>query len=379
MIARRILWCGANSDSWNRIPPLVRKGWDVLVLSDSNEIDELFSIYSGGSHSSLPDVRFSTCASKTFFDKARLTGTILRSRRNLVATDYARLFSCMLARAISKGRVQVNFVVLSLPILDKGKTLKMIVFAAMSIAAGILGCRCCVLSKGTADFIRRLSLGFLDPIVTVPGVDCDHFAPRTPLISREDLSVPPDDFLMLYHGVVTRTRRLDLLLEVVARLKLEKRDVFLVIVGLGGDCENLQKRAAALGISDKVRFLGRVPYLSIPDYINIADVELSPLPGNQHWSPPYKALEAMACAKPVIASDVEVVRDINSLAKCLNTASNSPDDWTRSVIWATAHRDLLKKQGQDGREYVLTHHSWEKSIESVENVFIEMISKRHKN
>jgi glycosyltransferase involved in cell wall biosynthesis len=86
--------------------------------------------------------------------------------------------------------------------------------------------------------------------------------------------------------------------------------VHLVIAGDGPDREQLEKRAAELGIAQRVRFLGAQPREQIVELFRAAD---APILTSSWENFPHTVVEALAAGTPVLAMDVggvaEVVRD----------------------------------------------------------------------
>ena len=131
-----------------------------------------------------------------------------------------------------------------------------------------------------------------DPLRTVtipPGVDLDRFTPGSRLLSRARLGLPSDAVVLAFVGRIQPLKAPDVLLRAAAELVrrdpgLRERLVVLVAGGPSGSglCEptGLADLARALGISDVVRFL-------------------PPQAGDG-----LVALEAQACATPVVAAAV---------------------------------------------------------------------------
>jgi glycosyltransferase involved in cell wall biosynthesis len=63
------------------------------------------------------------------------------------------------------------------------------------------------------------------------------------------------------------------LIELIDRLR--DQAVKGVIIGDGSGLAKLQARAAALGLEDRIVFLGRLPYAELPRYLNLMDICLS--------------------------------------------------------------------------------------------------------
>ena len=67
-------------------------------------------------------------------------------------------------------------------------------------------------------------------------------------------------------------------------------------------------RIQQLGIEDNFKLAGFVSDADLPSYYNVADLFV--LPSKSGEGLPLVALEAMACALPVIATDVGGIREV---------------------------------------------------------------------
>ncbi|CAN5643756.1 glycosyltransferase family 4 protein [soil metagenome] len=80
-------------------------------------------------------------------------------------------------------------------------------------------------------------------------------------------------------------------------------DALVIIGGNGPLSPELRARAAALGLQDKVYFPGRIPEAELPAYFNACDVFALPSVGLTEAFGLVQ-LEAMACGKPVVCSQL---------------------------------------------------------------------------
>jgi glycosyltransferase involved in cell wall biosynthesis len=78
-------------------------------------------------------------------------------------------------------------------------------------------------------------------------------------------------------------------------------DTDLVIAGAGPELGRLQQLAAALGVSERVRFLGNLDQSLLPELYSAVDA-LVLASSREGWA--NVLLEAMACGTPVVASSV---------------------------------------------------------------------------
>jgi glycosyltransferase involved in cell wall biosynthesis len=165
-------------------------------------------------------------------------------------------------------------------------------------------------SNATRDYV--LSLGAKPEKVKVihNGVDLVKFKPSTSEREkiRKKLGIPHDAFVVLTVRRLVYKNGVDTLIESAnIAVKKNNRIIFLV-VGKGPDSDKVKWRIQQLGIEKNFRLAGFVSDEDLPAYYNAADLFV--LPSKSGEGLPLVALEAMACALPVIATDVGGIREI---------------------------------------------------------------------
>jgi glycosyltransferase involved in cell wall biosynthesis len=90
------------------------------------------------------------------------------------------------------------------------------------------------------------------------------------------------------------------LVEAFGRVARRRRDVRLVICGTGPLRQELEDRASAVGVADKVTFTGLVPNDLVARYAAVADVFVLP---SLLEALPTVAVEALAAGTPVVSAD----------------------------------------------------------------------------
>jgi glycosyltransferase involved in cell wall biosynthesis len=138
------------------------------------------------------------------------------------------------------------------------------------------------------------------PVHLIPhGVDLDRFRP-TPPPDAEVLTV-------LAIGRLVPKKGFAVLLEAASRLLAPVR---LRIVGDGAEREALERRIAALGVADRVELAGPRTHDDLPAEFAAAHIVVVPSVADATGDRdglPNVVLEAMASARPVIASDIGAV------------------------------------------------------------------------
>jgi glycosyltransferase involved in cell wall biosynthesis len=128
--------------------------------------------------------------------------------------------------------------------------------------------------------------------------------PPEPPRNRSALDIAPDRFVMITVGRIVARKGLDALLEVVRRLD-DPHDL-LIVVGRGPLLPELQERARALGVAEKVRFTGRISDDEKWRLLAVADVYVSTA---LHEGFGLVFLEGMYAGLPVVCHDAGGQKD----------------------------------------------------------------------
>jgi glycosyltransferase involved in cell wall biosynthesis len=133
------------------------------------------------------------------------------------------------------------------------------------------------------------------------GVDADKFSPAVKGIIREQFRLGAATHIVLCPRRLVPKNGVNYLIESIPRILQAHSETVLVIVGDGPERSRLETQAADLKIQDSVIFAGGISNDDINRYY--ADADLVVLPSLKEATS-ISALEAMSCAKPVVASDV---------------------------------------------------------------------------
>ncbi len=150
-------------------------------------------------------------------------------------------------------------------------------------------------------------------VVIPPGVDTSRFYPIPQDEAKEFVGVPCEQNMLLFVGRVEPLKGIDTLLEAVALLKqegvLDRHPLCVAVIGGEPDADpdrmseemgRLQSLRSTLGIDDVVTFLGKRDQDTLQYYYSAALAVVVP---SHYESFGLVALEAMACGRPVVASE----------------------------------------------------------------------------
>ena len=135
------------------------------------------------------------------------------------------------------------------------------------------------------------------------GVDVGRFADAQPLEGLRDRARPT----LLFVGRLERRKGLEPLVRAFTRLKSDRPELRLLVVGEGPERERCQSLLPARLRADVV-FLGRVSQHDLPGCYAAADLYVSPALGGESFG--IVLLEAMASGRALVASDIPGYRSV---------------------------------------------------------------------
>jgi D-inositol-3-phosphate glycosyltransferase len=216
--------------------------------------------------------------------------------------------------------------------------------------------------------------------VVPPGVDLERFTPggaQGQARARSALGVPSDAVLLLFVGRIQPLKAPDVLLRAAARMlerapELRSRLVVAVVGGPSGtglrEPTSLIRLARELGIADRVRFEPPADGAALVDWYRAADLVAVP---SYSESFGLVALEAQACATPVVAADVGGLRDAVADGRSgLLVPGHDADEWSQRLGELVA---------DDGRRAALSRgavehagrFSWDVTVDGLQHAYGE--------
>lgn len=174
-------------------------------------------------------------------------------------------------------------------------------------------------------------------------------------------------------GRFIRRKGFDVLLNAFSLLLAEYPQAHLTLVGDGTKRESLKQQVLDLDMQDSVEFTGQVQYQQVPELINKANVVVIP----SRFSDPFPtvALEAGLMGRPVVATKMGGLMEmvVNGETGLL-VEPNDPQSLFEAILSLFNHPREAVKMGQAGRSRVQNHYSWERYLNSYDNLYRRMVS-----
>lgn len=224
----------------------------------------------------------------------------------------------------------------------------------------------CVTEGISKLLINKYKVKEKNVFVISNGVNIDLFYPIDKLECRKKLSLPEDVFIVGFVGTFAPWQGLIFLLKAIKEIKDAGDDLHtnmsFILVGDGEQEMTLRTLTREYGIENLVRFVGRVEYEEVVYWINAFDVAIAPFTRERNslcGLSPLKIYEYLACGKPVIASEIEGVRDIVGESRCgFLFNPNDVNDLKDKIVYSYNNKEFFSGIEDVGRKVVETNYSW---------------------
>lgn len=183
-------------------------------------------------------------------------------------------------------------------------------------------------------------------------------------------------FYIEYSGNIGLTQNMDMLLEVMKELKTTHPDIGLVLVGEGAykaQVEEIVKRDNLTNVT----MIPFQPYEDISYVFSLGDAGLViSKPGVGANSVPSKTWSIMSASRPVLANfDENELKDILAGNECgIFTKAGDKEAFKQSIIKLYESRELCKKYGTNGRQFVMDNLTREVGTQKYVDVIKEVCS-----
>ncbi|MDO5632128.1 MAG: glycosyltransferase family 4 protein [Paracoccus sp. (in: a-proteobacteria)] len=215
--------------------------------------------------------------------------------------------------------------------------------------------------------------------VILHGVDLDTFHPAPDRAAiRAEMGFAPDDIVIGCFGRVRAQKGVDLLVNAALDLFPARPRARLILTGRitadnQGFADDLERRIAAAGLSDRIRFLGEIPWEQVVRSYQALDLFAAPARWEGFGLTP---LEAMACAVPVVASRVGAYE---TLIRDGETGSLVARD-DQAALTAALARWLdddagRAAAGQTARAHVTANHAIRDEAAAIVGVYRELLAR----
>lgn len=233
-----------------------------------------------------------------------------------------------------------------------------------------------------SDYSKQIleRVGFDNVTRIYPGIDLSLYQPE---VKDADalafFHLTPEDFIVMYPGEYVRLGATDMLTEWLITYYQSHPDSsmkFVFACRVKHEDDRLKKveiteRFAAAGILDRIRFTDT--YADMPRLYNLADIMVFPV-GDMRgkFDVPLVIIEAYACGKPVILSDLPIFQEFSNTAICTTVPRGSSEALTAAVDALKNDSATRESLGRAARTFVEQSFDLKETVRRYEDIYASM-------
>lgn len=223
------------------------------------------------------------------------------------------------------------------------------------------------MTKQSNSFVKFNYKVNVDKILTMTlGADEEQFYldDKARLELRNKFNIREEDIVLIFTGKISKTKRIELLIEVIDILKSMNMSIKLFVVGSGDEeyLEKLKKNIKNYHLEKDIIFIDFVKPNLLYQYYNAADVGVWPS------SPTISILEALACGLPISIPNSETVNHIIQ-----DNIGNTHETNVESIKNSITKIIMSKLNRRNIRENFMNRFSYIKIAEDTLNIYKQLL------
>jgi glycosyltransferase involved in cell wall biosynthesis len=217
---------------------------------------------------------------------------------------------------------------------------------------------------GDCETIRQSAIGYgmrPDRIVTFPwGVDLRHFSPGEETELRQHLGWDAADFVLISTRGWAQIYGVEELARAFVAAARRHPELRLLMLGNGPQAALLRQIFLQGGVLEQVHFPGLIRWAELPRYYRAADLYLS---ASHSDGSSISLLEAMACGRPVLVSDIPGNQEwVRPGEQGWLFKDGDPQKLAAGILHAVESRPELPEIGRRARQTAEERADWDKNF-----------------
>lgn len=221
--------------------------------------------------------------------------------------------------------------------------------------------RIIVVSEELLNYCQKLGISEKKIILLPNGVDTVLFAPQSSEAKRENFKI---GFLGEFNAYTSP----EILIESIPPIKDQIKNLEILLAGDGPLRLKFEKRAEELNIEDFTHFLGELKHEDVPAFFQGNDLIVNTCPITS-----IMMLEAMACGKTIIATNIECQDSPIQDGTTGIIVKNNPEELAKSIIYLYEDEESRKQISSQAREFIVKNHSLKNRVNRILEIYNQAI------
>jgi len=221
--------------------------------------------------------------------------------------------------------------------------------------------------------------GIKNTQLVYPGIDLEKFkytGKDAELLGYFNLAT--DDFIVLFNGEYTRLKAIDDVVESFEIIYRKDEKIKLILacrIKSDEDAKKkkeVQKELEKKGLADRVTFIET--FANMPALNNISDINIFPVQEMVgKFDIPLVVVEAMACKKPVIVSNIPVLEEfVKNNETGIVVEKQSPEQLAEAILEIKNNPEKMNQIGESARKFCEENFDIKKIAKKYEEIYLSL-------
>jgi len=208
------------------------------------------------------------------------------------------------------------------------------------------------------------------------GVDTQKFSSGKGDVGfKEKLRLEPSSLTIISLRNLSPIYDVESLIKAIPLVLNDIPDSRFIIAGDGEQRNYLGTLAKSLGVSDSIRFVGRIPNDELPRYLASSNIYVSTALSDAGLAA--STAEAMACELPVVITDFGNNRDwVKDGDGGFVIPTKDPVILAEKIVLLLKNEDVRRRFGKINRSVIEERNNYEKEMKSMEEIYLQLIRNR---
>ena len=220
------------------------------------------------------------------------------------------------------------------------------------------------------------SLGFKNVKRVYPGIDLEKYCYQEKNLKlMQEKNISPEDFVINFTGEYVRLGAIDLVVDSFIEIsKIIPTAKLSLAVRIKNE-KDAQKKEEVMEKIKKNNLLEKVSFFDdgkcyMPEVYNLCDISLFPVQ-NMHgkFDIPLAVIEAMACEKPVILTDLEILKELGNNDNSVIIEKDNQKQLTDVIFDLYQNKEKCERLGKNARKYAQENFNIQKIAGIYEEIY----------
>lgn len=214
------------------------------------------------------------------------------------------------------------------------------------------------------------SLGFKNVSRIYPGIDLNDYQPREKSEAElKKFNFTKNNFIINFAGEYIRLDAMDTAIKSFIEIAKQIPEARLSLAVRVKNERDAKKKEEVIKKLEKENILNKVSFhddgvYRMSDLYNLSDISIFPVSNMRgKFDIPLVVVEAMACAKPIIISNLPILKEFVNEKNSVSVEKNSPEQLTKAIIDLYYDKEKRLALGRNALEYAHKNFNIHKSAQ----------------